>query len=136
MAPVIFLAADSPTWENLIPWIIGFCFTMVSGVLIAIIKDFRGDLREVKVSLDQVKANQDSNAEKYVKKIEEEAGAIIRGQEGINQRQDKMANALFLSHRRELIQMAVDPAIHPQLQQQCKIMVEEIDEATKANKPT
>lgn len=47
--------------------------------------------------------------------------------ETIDERLNKMANALFLSHRARIIQMAMDANLHPALKEQCDQMVREID---------
>lgn len=44
---------------------------------------------------------------------------------------EKLANAVYLSHRARLVQMATDPNIHPTLKEQCDVMVREIDQETQ-----
>lgn len=48
----------------------------------------------------------------------------------IEERLNKMANALFLSHRAKIIQMALDANLHPALKEQCDQMVREVDSET------
>lgn len=48
----------------------------------------------------------------------------------VDQKLEKLANAVYLSHRARLVQMATDPQYHPTLKEQCETMVREIDDAT------
>jgi hypothetical protein len=51
--------------------------------------------------------------------------------DSMDQRIDKLADAVYLSNKARLLQMAADPDLHPLLKEQCNTLVREIEDATK-----
>jgi hypothetical protein len=98
-----------PTWENLVPWIIGFCFTMVAAVVYVVLKDVRAD---IKALILEIKALSNYLGERH---------------DGSDSKQEKLGNAIVLLHRERLMQWAADMNSHPMMQKQAQRMLDELE---------
>lgn len=50
---------------------------------------------------------------------------------GVMEKLDKMANAMNLSSRTELLKLAASPHVHPELKEEAKRMIDELDSEGK-----
>lgn len=86
---------NTPTWENLVPWLFGFGASLISSFA-------------------------------YYLMIQQ--GKRL---DNIDERVDKLADALYLTNKVRLLQMAADVNMHPVLKEQVDATIREIEDATR-----